>query len=257
MNIALATFKITGDFLHNQARILEISHQAVSRGAQFLVFPEAAATGLVNNGRPEDDFKIAEPIPGPRSDQWRAFAKENGAFFSAGLLEACSGKIYDSGIVFGPDGDLLLHYRRNHPGWRFPEDDPEVYAVGSRIPVVDIRWDDIQQDGQQARIGMLICGDLWDDAILARMASKKPDILIYPFARGVPVGDDLTTYWDREFSSYRKRMASIGAITLAVNALNTEDSYPGGAWVVNGQGDILAALPALKDGFITFELKLP
>jgi len=252
VNIALATFQITGDYERNQARILEISRQAVSRGAQFLVFPEAAATGLINTGNPDEDFKIAETIAGPRSDQWRNVAKDNEVFFTAGLLESCSGKIYDSGVVFGPDGELLLHYRRNHPGWRFPGDDPEIYATGSRIPLVDLQWDD-----RRARMAMLVCGDLWDDGILERMAAEKPDILLYPFARSIPKERMKDDSWIQEFSGYRQRMSAIGAVTLAVNSLDAKDGYPGGGWVVDRNGDILAELPLYQDGFIVFELKLP
>ncbi|MBD3286119.1 carbon-nitrogen hydrolase family protein, partial [candidate division WOR-3 bacterium] len=147
MKAALVSNMITDDFEVNQKRILELAGNAAGSGVRRIVFPEAAATGLVNTGNPEHDLEIAEPVPGPRNSQWRDFARRKGVYFAAGFLERDGNKLYDSALLFDPGGNLVLQYRRIDTGWLNPGDNNTTYRTGKEIPYTDTEF---------GRVGFLI-----------------------------------------------------------------------------------------------------
>lgn len=250
MKAALISNRVTDDFETNQRRILKLSRKAADMGAEIVIFPEAAATGLANNGDPRHDLAIAEPVPGQRNLAWRQFAQDRGVYFVAGLLERDGTRIYDSGVLFNPQGELILHYRRNHPGWHYPEDNPTIYCLGAEIPVVETEF---------GKVGMLICGDLWDDEILERLVVQKPDYLLYPFLRSLVKVEDVRTAWEEELEAYRRRWKKTGAVVFAVNLYEGKDpdASIGGAWFVDRSGKITASLPIFKEGILFAELPVP
>ncbi len=249
MKAALVSNLITNDFPANQRRILRLAEEAVTKGAGFIVFPEAAATGLVNTGEPEHDLKIAEKIGGPRNSEWQDFARKNETYFAAGLLEKEDGRMYDSGVLFDPQGELILHYRRIHPGWRWPDDDPQIYCTGKDLPVVET---DI------GKVGMLICGDLWNDDIITRFAGQKPDYLLYPFLRSLKKNVVVNDVWPHELQCYCQRWKQTNALTLAMNLYGGPEPERaiGGAWCVARDGGIINSLPVLREGILLVDLPL-
>ncbi|MEA3310894.1 MAG: carbon-nitrogen hydrolase family protein [candidate division WOR-3 bacterium] len=247
MKAALISNLASDDFDENQKRILELAGEAADTGTGFILFPEAAATGLANTGDPEHDLKIAEEMPGPRNSQWQEFAKERGVWFAAGLLERDAGRIYDSCVLFDPQGNLALHYRRNDPHWHYSEDNPAIYCEGTDIPVVETGF---------GRVAMLICGDLWDDDILAKLTAQKPDYLLYPMIRSLDKADDIKKAWVKELPGYCERWAKTGATVLAVNIYEgkSPDASIGGAWFVDSDGKVIGSLPVLQEGTLLVDL---
>ncbi|MFW9958400.1 MAG: carbon-nitrogen hydrolase family protein [Candidatus Odinarchaeota archaeon] len=247
MKAAIISNCVTSDFQTNQSRILELAAIAVKRGAELVLFPEAAATGLANIGYPTIDFNIAEQVPGPRNKGWKAFASENGVFFAAGLLEKEGENIYDSALLFDPNGDLVLHYRRNDSGWHVSEDDPEVYREGSEIPIVATDF---------GRVAFLICGDLWNDEVMGKLKIRNPNMLLYPFARGLDATHDIESEWNKELKSYIDRWKETGAVVLAANSFceSPNHSSVGGAWCIDAAGKIRASAPILKESVLLVEV---
>ncbi len=247
MKAALICNLTSGDFQANQRRIFELAQQAIQMGARFLLFGEAAATGLCNIGKPEHDLKIAEEIPGCRNQQWREFAKKHEVYFSAGLLEKEDGRMYDSGLLFNPAGELILHYRRIHSGWRWPNDNPQIYCTGEDLAMVET---------EIGKIGMLICGDLWNDDIIKRFAEQEPDYLLYPFLRSLKKNASVKDVWPHELQRYTQRWSQTGAVTLAVNlyqGTKPECSF-GGAWFVGKDGKIISELSVWQQGILLVDL---
>ncbi len=239
MKAALISNRIDADFGANERRILELAVDAVDQGAELIVFPEAAATGLADTGDVAHDLEIAEEVPGILSEDWRTFAKSKGVWFAAGLLERDAGKIYDSCVLFDPLGNLVLHYRRIDPHWHRPGDDASIYCVGEDLHVIRTPF---------GRLGVLICGDLWDDGVVERMKALGPDLLLYPFLRA----RDPRKEWSDEFREYCERFRMVGAVTLAVNLFEGEEegSAFGGAWLVDRSGRVLASLPEEEEGVL-------
>ncbi len=247
MKAAIISNLVTPDIQVNQVRLIQLASEAVEKGARFIVFPEAAATGLANSGNPETDFMIAETIPGPRNREWSDFASENGTYFAAGLLEREGNRIFDSAVLFNPEGDLILHYRRNDPGWHLPKDDPSVYCEGSDIPIVD---------SVIGKLAFLICGDLWNDEVLEKLKTKKPNYLLYPFARNIVPKEGLESTWELELSAYKERWLESGTNVLAANLLSQYPQFEsiGGAWYIGKAGQIIAESPILHEEILLINL---
>lgn len=247
MKAAIISNLVTTDKQANQTRILQLASEAVERGAKFIMFPEAAATGLVNTGNPNTDLEIAEPILGTRNKEWRDFASENEVFFAAGLLEREGTRIFDSAVLYNPEGKLILHYRRNDPGWHLPEDDPSVYCEGVDIPIVD---------SIIGKLTFLICGDLWNDDVLTRLKAKNPDYLLYPFARNMVPRERIESTWKLELSAYKERWMVTGANVLAANLLSDYPQFEslGGVWYIDTVGRIIAEAPILHEEILLVDL---
>lgn len=245
--MAIVSNLVTGDIKKNQNRILQLATKAVDSGAEFILFPETAATGLIISGNPERDFTIAETIPGLRNEQWSSFAAEHGTYFGAGLLEQDGNRIFDSAVLFDRDGELILHYRRNDPGWHSPDDDSKIYCEGYDIPVID---------SPIGRLAFLVCGDLWNDEILGRLQAKHPDYLLYIFARDIFPMDQVEQIWESEFSHYKNRWMRSGSTVIATNLLcNIQGSGSiGGIWVIDRRRAVLKESSILHENMLLIDL---
>jgi len=247
MKIAIISNRITEDIKQNQDRILHLATEAVASGAEFILFPETAATGLVISGIHEDDFKISEAIPGPRNEQWRRFSEEHGTYFGAGLIEREENKIFDSAVLFNPSGELILHYRRNDQAWHSPDDDPSIYCEGNQIPVAD---------SPIGKLAFLICGDLWNDEIVRKLNAKKPNHLLYIFARDIEPREEVRSIWNSEFQAYKERWEKTNSNVLAVNLLSDIHDFGsiGGAWYIDNMGKLLSSSSILEEHVLFIDI---
>jgi predicted amidohydrolase len=250
MRIALATFWVTASLESNLREMDRMARDAASAGAQMILFPEAAPTGLLNNDDPLHDLDLSTRVPGPITHGWQQTARRTQAYIASGLLERDGSHLYDSAVLFSPDGELLLHYRRIQPQWHGAKADPAVYQQGDEISraVTDF-----------GRVVILICGDLFDDDICRQAKQHDPDLLLFPFARNFGDGSFDQQRWDREeLGSYVARAARVGVTTAMVNGLvdPTVSEYPsfGGAWVVSSEGTVLAKRPLGQPGTLLFDL---
>jgi len=66
--------------------------------------------------------EVAEKVPGPSTRELGMWAKELGIYLTVPLLEIekPTGKLFNSLVLMGPDGSLLLHYRKLNP-WPWAE----------------------------------------------------------------------------------------------------------------------------------------
>ena len=91
----------TGDTERNLATIARFAREAASRQADLVVFPECATTGYFLGSRLAD---LAEPADGPTAARIAAIARENALTLAVGAYTKRDGGIYDSQLLFGPDG---------------------------------------------------------------------------------------------------------------------------------------------------------
>lgn len=64
MKAALAVNIVTRDVSESLRHIEELAHSSATAGADLVLFPEAAITGLINQDVPELDLPLGEVIPG-------------------------------------------------------------------------------------------------------------------------------------------------------------------------------------------------
>jgi len=248
MRTAIISNLVTKDIPKNQKKLLSLAAQGIEEGAEFVLFPEAAATGLVNTGNPNSDYKIAEPLSGPRNSEWSNLAREHGVYFGAGFLEIDGKCIFDSAALYNPEGKLILHYRRNEAGWHSVYDDSSIYCEGNQIPVVET---------PVGRLAFLICGDLWNDRVLSNLTKKRPDYLLYIFARDIVPRKQLESLWRSEFQSYQERWMKTRSKVLAVNLLSDIHNFGsiGGAWYIDSTGQLLSSSPILEEHILLIDMK--
>ncbi len=252
MRAALAVNLVCGGWEDNLARIEVMIHEAATAGAQLIIFPETALTGLINNDDPAHDLPLGQLIPGPATERLSALAHSRGTYIAIGLFERDGDRLYDSAILIDPAGEIILRYRRISRGWRSPKADPAAYGEGDTITKVDTPL---------GSFACLICGDLADDELLERVRALDVDWLFFPFARNFNDNSYDQQRWDRDEEPwYRDQAAHTGATTLMVNYLDDPSWEPdrafGGALVVSSTGEVIAKLPLGRTGLLVVDLPL-
>ena len=249
MKVALAIIRVAGNKVQNLSAMLEAIHEAAKNKADLVVFGEAVLTGLINNDDPTHDIRIGEPVPGPTVGVLGQFAKDAGIYVAAGMLERDGNCLYDTAVLIGPDGQVVLKYRRITPGWHGPNADSSVYRQGESIPRVETPL---------GSFAFLVCGDLFDESLTDQVRGLNVDWLPFPFARCFDDGAYDERRWDREERvEYARCTAKTGAVCLMVNYLADKEldggSF-GGAMIVGRDGSILAEMPLGEPGLLLVDV---
>jgi len=122
----------------NRKALEPLIREAAKRGAKIVVLPETAITGYTSHDlrrtwqvgqqpvteglqgvSPKD---VAEEVPGESTRVFGALAKELGIYLTVPFLEVDpkQNKYYNTIGLVGPDGRILLHYRKLNP-WPWAE----------------------------------------------------------------------------------------------------------------------------------------
>ncbi len=161
---------VDGDLQGNLQRIEAALEEAAARQAQIACFPESAILGWVN----PDAHALADSIPGPTTDRLGAMARRHGMMICIGLDEKSGGHLYDAAVLIGADGAVLLKQRKIDNLAHLKLMDP---------PYADGRPADLRVvDTPLGRIGIAICADAYDEAIVRRIGAAAPDLLLATFA---------------------------------------------------------------------------
>lgn len=249
MLAALAVNRISVDREKNLEALLNLCSDAVSSGAELLLCPETALTGLIITDDPAHDLPLGVSIPGPATDKLANFCEMNGVWMATGLLEKKNGCLYDSAVLYSPDGTCMLHYRRINPQWHAENADPDRYGDGRNLKTADTPF---------GRVSFLICGDLFDDEVLRKLVSLKADLLLFPFARCFVDGSICQEAWnEEELPAYLDRIRKARVPALMTNYLGTdlpEDRSFGGAFAVSADGVLVDEYPLGREGFLMVDL---
>ncbi len=251
MRAALIVNLVTSDREANLARIVSSAESAAAEGAELVVLPEAAATGLIIRDDLSHDLPLGQPIPGPLTDELGGFVRRARVHLAIGVLERAGDALYDSALLLDPAGEIVLHYRRIQPQWHGRAADPDVYREGDSVAGADTAL---------GRFATIICGDLFDEDVLTQVRAVDPDWLLFPFARCFSDGSYDAARWEsEEMPEYLAQIREAGRPTLMVNYLSEPelDGYFGGAAVVSGGGRVIASLPIGRAGTLLVDLERP
>lgn len=210
MKTALIPMRVeVGNFEANWAEFERRFREALAYNPDFLLFPEYCLTGFE-----EWDFsgaglydEIVERVSG--------LAKENGVYVVFGLLEPYKNCVYNSALLIGRNGEVLLKHRK------FQE--PYKFCTGNTVRTAKTEF---------GKVAVIICGDLYNKRILKWVRRKRPAYLFVPMEYSPEYGKPN----EEDVKAMAERVRLLGVRAFIVN------SYPpGGAWVFDENGTLLAS----------------
>lgn len=180
MNIKIATIQfhpLKNDVLSNHKNLLSLSKTALSKGAGLIHLPELCTTGYIYNTI-NDAKKVAESADGKTFALFSKLCIENKCYLAYGFLEKDGESLFNSMNFIGPNGKILLTYRKVH----LYEADTKWAHAGDR--------GFMYYDAPFGRVGFGICMDLnFDDFIEYHIDSGSNIILLSTswLEEGLPV----------------------------------------------------------------------
>jgi deaminated glutathione amidase len=156
----------------NFAKLVTYARQAAARGAKLVITPEGFIEGYVANdkqnpGISEERYRsIGEGIDGPLINRVRGLARELKIYLLVGFAELRDGKMFNSAVIFSPEGAVTLHYSKAHNA----HDEP-YNTKGTLFPVADTAL---------GRLGTLICYDRQLPETSRILAIKGAQFILVP-----------------------------------------------------------------------------
>lgn len=151
----------------NRETMVRTARESAERGCRLVVFPELFASGY-NIG--DAVYALAEAADGPTSAALAGAARECGIAILAGYPERDGGRVYNSAMLIGPDGDRIANARKTH---LFGAEEKRLFAPGEALTLA--RLDDL-------RIGVLICYDVEFPEAVRALALQGADLVAVPTA---------------------------------------------------------------------------
>jgi nitrilase len=230
--------------LFDRARTIEkldaLAAEAAGSGARLALFPEAFIpvypssrwvrhlAGWDGDARPSYARLARESItvPGPDADRLGEIAKTRGLWLAVGANEVERGTIYNSLLIYTPDGKLALHHRKLMP----TNHERLVWGLGDGKGLETVSTD-------FGAIGGLIC---WENLMpLARFALYEAGVEVYL----APTADDSEDWHDSMRHIARESRSFVLSCCVFQRASSFPEDVPladGGDLVGRGGSAILA-----------------
>ncbi|MCX5529678.1 carbon-nitrogen hydrolase family protein [Streptomyces sp. NBC_00006] len=137
--------------------------------AQLVIYPELhlCSLGVESMSEQEAVDAYAEPLDGPRDRVLRSLARELGIWLVPGtvLERAEDGSVYNTAVVYNPDGERAAQYRKVFT-WR----PYEPFCPGREFVVFDMPG--------HGRVGLSICYDSWYPEVTRHLAWMGAELVI-------------------------------------------------------------------------------
>jgi len=223
----------------NLDKAVERIRQAAAGGAQIICLQELFSSLYFCDVESYDNFKLAEPVPGPTTERLGTLAGELGVVIIASLFEKRAQGIYhNTTAVIDADGQYLGKYRKMH----IP-DDPAYFEKFYFTPG-DLGFKTFKT--KFATIGVLICWDQWYPEAARITSLMGAEILFYPTAIGWATAQDEHTNGE-QYNAWqtiqRSHAVANGVHVVSVNRVGFEQDgamqFWGGSFVSNPFGSLL------------------
>lgn len=223
----------------NLDKAIKKIREAATKGAQIVCLQELFLSLYFCDVEDYENFKLAEPIPGPSTESLASVAKELGIVIIASLFEKRAQGIYhNTTAVLDADGSYLGKYRKMH----IP-DDPAYYEKFYFTPG-DLGYKVFKT--KFATIGVLICWDQWYPEGARITALMGAEILFYPTAIGWATSQDEATN-SEQFNAWqtiqKSHAVANGIHVVSVNRIGLEQNgamkFWGGSFFANPFGRVL------------------
>jgi N-carbamoylputrescine amidase len=239
VHVGTVQMACTSDPKSNLSKAIAMIREAASRGAQIVCLQELFTSLYFCDQENYENFKLAEPIPGPSTDALSPVAKELGVVIIASLFEKrAEGLYHNTTAVLDADGTYMGKYRKMH----IP-DDPAYYEKFYFTPG-DLGYKTFKT--RFATIGVLICWDQWYPEAARITSLMGAEILFYPTAIGWATAQDEETN-SEQYSAWqtiqRSHAVANGVHVVSVNRVGYEQNgamkFWGGSFIANPFGRVL------------------
>lgn len=246
MRIALVQQHATSNKSDNVDRGLAAVDRAAESGAELVCFAELAFEPFYPQQPAGSEVaSLAEPVPGPTTETFRAKAAERGVVIVLNLFERDGARTYDCSPVIDADGGLLGRTRMVHIT-DFPFFHERGYYAPSDLgaPVYDTRV---------GRIGVAICYDRHFPEYMRALALGGADLVLVPQAGAV---DE----WPEGLYEAELRVAAFqnGYFTALCNRVGKEKrlTFAGQSFVCDPAGRVLSQAPSGEDHILSADIDL-
>ncbi len=138
--------------------------EAARRRADLVVLGETLT--YVNLGK--SFAEVAEPVPGPSTEDFGRLAKKHNLYIVAGLVERDGHLVYNVAALIGPDGRLVGKYRKVC----LPRGEIEAgIAPGSDYPVFSTRF---------GKVGLMVCYDGFFPEVARALTNHGAEVIAWP-----------------------------------------------------------------------------
>ena len=151
----------------NRDRLEKETARVVARfpWVQMAVFPELCSFG--------PDIRLAETMPGPTEDSYRALAKRHRIWLIPGSIYERAGEdVFNTAPVINPDGEVVARYRKMYPFL--------PYEVGVKSGAEFVTFD-VPEVGC---FGVSICYDGWVPETTRALVWKGAEVILHPTMTG-------------------------------------------------------------------------
>jgi N-carbamoylputrescine amidase len=230
--------------------------EAAAKGAQIICLQELFTSLYFCDVEDYDNFKLAEPIPGPTTDIIQTVAKELDVVIIASLFEKrAQGLYHNTTAVIDADGSYLGKYRKMH----IP-DDPAYFEKFYFTPG-DMGYKVFKT--KFATIGVLICWDQWYPEAARITSLMGAEVLFYPTAIGWAADQDEATNKE-QYGAWqtiqRSHAIANGVHVVSVNRSGFEQEgrmkFWGGSFVANPFGSVIVQASHDNEEVVVQELDL-
>lgn len=248
VNIGLIQMACNVNVENNLQKAIDGIKEASAKGANIICLQELFSSLYFCDVESQENFKLAEAIPGPTTNIFSDLSKELGVVIIASLFEKrAAGLYHNTTAVIDADGTYLGKYRKMH----IP-DDPGYYEKYYFTP------GDSPVEGQNsaeagfrvfntkfAKIGVLICWDQWYPEAARITAIMGAEILFYPTAIGWDTTETDPIINCEQYNAWqtiqRSHAIANGVHVVVVNRIGveSEQQFWGGSFVANPHGSLL------------------
>jgi len=248
LKIALCQINTTvGAFNSNLQKMRDWYGDAISKGADLVVFPELSVTGYPPSDLlHEVDFVAANELA------LKNFAKEVTIPAIIGYVRSSAGRLYNSAVLINDREIVDIYDKLLLP--TYDVFDEKRYFTAGDSPKI---WS-LEINSREYRIGIEICEDLWDDDYPIKVTSELSrlgaeliiNISASPFHEG-----RLT---DR-YQLIKSKLSATGLPFLYCNLVGGQDElvFDGQSLAIDGAGKLLAQGSAFSEQLMLVDLEQP
>jgi predicted amidohydrolase len=175
MNVAVVQLTAEESVESNVERAVSRVRDAAERGAELVVLPEMWNVGYFAFDAYE---AAAEPVDGPTATRLAGVADELGIHLHGGsVVERDGDDLYNTSLLFGPDGERLASYRKVHL-FGYESDESELLTPGEEV---------VAAETPLGTVGLTTCYDLRFPELYRQLVDRGVEFLLvtsaWPAAR--------------------------------------------------------------------------